>query len=125
MRTLYRGFSTVAANRKFKLTDLDLVKQDLINHFHIKKGEKLMNPDFGTVIWSLLFENLTDDVKSVLTDDIKRIASYDPRLQINNINITEFDHGIQIELWLQYSEYDQSQVMYLNFDRDSQKLTVA
>ena len=77
MRTLYRGFSTVAANKKFKLTDLDLVKQDLINHFHIKKGEKLMNPDFGTVIWSLLFENLTDDVKSVLTEDVKRIVSYD------------------------------------------------
>jgi phage baseplate assembly protein W len=125
MRTLYRGFSTVAANKKFKLTDADLIKQDLINHFHIKKGEKLMNPDFGTVIWSLLFENLTDDVKSVLTEDVKRIASYDPRLQINDINITEFDHGIQIELRLQYSEYDQSQVMYLNFDRDSQKLTVA
>jgi phage baseplate assembly protein W len=125
MRTLYRGFSTVAANKKFKLTDAELIKQDLINHFHIKKGEKLMNPDFGTVIWSLLFENLTDDVKSVLTDDVKRIASYDPRLQINDINITEFDHGIQIELRLQYSEYDQSQVMYLNFDRDSQKLTVA
>ena len=125
MRTLYRGFSTVAANKKFKLTDLDLVKQDLINHFHIKKGEKLMNPDFGTVIWSLLFENLTDDVKSVLTEDVKRIVSYDPRLQVNDIIITEFDHGIQIELRLQYSEYDQSQVMYLNFDRDSQKLTVA
>ena len=50
MAITYKGFSTVGRNQKFRLTDFDLVKQDLINHFNIRKGEKLMNPNFGTVI---------------------------------------------------------------------------
>ena len=42
----YRGISTVNNNNtKFALFDLALIKQDIINHFHISKGEKLENPD--------------------------------------------------------------------------------
>ena len=52
----YRGFSTLVNAKKYRLTDFELVKQDLINHFNIRKGEKLMKPDFGTVIWDMLFE---------------------------------------------------------------------
>ena len=51
----YKGFSSQETKSNFKLYDIDLVKQDIINHFYIRKGEKLMNPDFGTVIWDLLF----------------------------------------------------------------------
>jgi len=38
----YKGFSTI--NNDFgspKLTDTDLIKRDLLNHFAIRKGEKL------------------------------------------------------------------------------------
>jgi len=55
----YNGFSSQETKSSFKLYDIDLVKQDIINHFYIRKGEKLMNPDFGTVIWDLLFEQFT------------------------------------------------------------------
>ncbi len=57
---LYNGFSTLNGSKKFKLTDFELVKQDLQNHFGIRKGEKLMNPEFGTIIWDLLFEPLNE-----------------------------------------------------------------
>ena len=40
----YTGFSTYNRLRKFRLTDFDLVRQDLFNHFSIRRGEKLMNP---------------------------------------------------------------------------------
>jgi len=52
----YKGFSTVSTNSvKGSLYDLALIKQDLINQFYIRKGEKLENPDFGTIIWDMLF----------------------------------------------------------------------
>ena len=35
----YKGFSSGEANKNFKLYDINLVKQDLINHFYIRKGE--------------------------------------------------------------------------------------
>ena len=53
---IYKGFSSLTSAKKYHLTDFELVKQDLYNHLHIKPGEKLMNPDYGCIVWSLLFE---------------------------------------------------------------------
>ena len=121
---MYRGFSTVGRTRKFRLVDFELIKQDLINHFHIRKGEKLMNPNFGTIIWNVLHEPLTEDLKSVITSDIKAIASYDPRVGIDNVIVTEYEYGIQVELELRYIQTNQSSVMNLRFDSQRNNITV-
>jgi phage baseplate assembly protein W len=125
MAIMYRGFSTVGRKNKFRLTDFELVKQDLINHFYIRKGEKLMNPNFGTIIWNVLHEPFTDELKSVITSDIKAIAGYDPRISIDNVIITEYDQGIQIELQLRYVQTNQINVMNLKFDNQNNTLTTA
>jgi phage baseplate assembly protein W len=122
--TTYSGFSTYNRLRKFTLTDFDLVRQDLFNHFSIRKGEKLMNPKFGTIIWDLLFEPLTDNIRDLITDDIKTIVQYDPRIAADNVVITEYDRGIQIELELRYVLTNQSSAMALKFERDSRTLTL-
>lgn len=122
MANFYRGFSTVGRNKKFRLTDFELVKQDLINHFNIRKGEKLMNPDFGTIIWNVLYEPLTEDLKSVIVTDINNIARYDPRLSIDNVIVTEYDRGIQIELELRYVQTNQSGLLNLQFDNQTNTL---
>lgn len=125
MAIMYRGFSTVGRNRKFRLTDFELVKQDLINHFYIRKGEKLMNPDFGTIIWNVVHEPLTEDLKSVIVSDIKDIASYDPRLSIDNVIVTEYSQGIQIELQLRFIQTNQTNLLNLKFDNQNNLLTTA
>jgi phage baseplate assembly protein W len=122
MAIMYRGFSTVGRNKKYRLTDFELIKQDLINHFYIRKGEKLMNPNFGTIIWNIIHEPFTEDLKSVITSDIKSIASYDPRLSIDNVIITSYDQGIQIELQLRYVQTNQINVMNLRFDSTNNTL---
>lgn len=114
----YLGFSTVNRRRKFRVTDFNLVKQDLYNHFHIRRGEKLMNPDFGTIIWDMLFEPFTQATRDVIADDVKRIASYDPRIQVSDIIITEFETGIMLEINVNYVLTNQVSVMTLQFDRE-------
>ena len=58
----YKGFSTLNSGAEhYSLYDFELIKQDLLNHFYIRQGERLMNPEFGTVIWDLLFEPMTPD----------------------------------------------------------------
>lgn len=122
---MYKGFSTLGRNRNFRLTDFELVKQDLINHFYIRKGEKLMNPDFGTIIWNVVHEPLTEDLKSVIVTDIKAIASYDPRLSVDNVVITEYEQGIQVELQLRYVQTNQTNLLNLQFDNQNNTLTAA
>lgn len=119
---IYKGFSTYNRNRKFKLVDFELVKQDLFNNFNIKKGEKLMNPDFGTIIWSLLFEPFTDAVKDQIINDIKKIAAYDPRVAIDRVTVTQYQYGIQIQLELRYLSTNQVSTLILQFDRNANAL---
>jgi phage baseplate assembly protein W len=120
--TTYRGFSTRLNAKKYRLTDFELAKQDMINHFEIRKGEKLMNPQFGSIIWDMLFEPLTEDTKQIITNDITRIVSYDPRLAVQQVAVTEQDNGFLIAIDLSYIPTDQTQTIALNFDRANNKL---
>jgi phage baseplate assembly protein W len=124
MTTLYKGFSTVNRYKKFRVTDIDLIKQDLINHFNIKKGEKVMQPDFGTIVWSLLFEPMTATVRQAIIDDVKSVVGYDPRTNLQNITINEYQNGIQIMVDLLYIPTNQLTALNLQFDSNTQKLTV-
>jgi phage baseplate assembly protein W len=122
---IYRGFSTIGQSKKFRATDAALIKQDLVNHFNIRKGEKLMNPTFGTIIWSMLFEPLTNDTKEAIVTDITQIINYDPRVNVNNVQVNEMEHGLQVIVDLTYINNNQSDALLLNFNNQSQKLTYA
>lgn len=116
----YRGISTVnPGNNGFTVYDIALIKQDLINHFHIRQGEKLENPEFGTIIWDVLFEPLTEQLKQAIVEDVERIINYDPRITANRVIVDSFESGIQIECELQYFTYNISEQMTLRFDRDN------
>lgn len=123
MANTYKGFSTLGKSQNFRLTDFDLIKQDIFNHFNIRKGEKLMRPNFGTIIWNTLYEPFTEDLKSVIVKDIREIAAYDPRVSFDNIIITEYDQGIMIELQLRYVLTNQTNTMLLRFNGNDQTLT--
>jgi phage baseplate assembly protein W len=120
----YRGFSTVNNTKKTRLVDFELAKQDLINHFHIKKGEKLHNPDFGSNLWSIVFDPLTTATKQAIIEDINAVASYDPRISVTSVNVVEYEQGVQVELDLEYVKEDLTSSLKLQFDQDSQSLTV-
>jgi phage baseplate assembly protein W len=121
---LYNGFSTYNRSKHFRITDFELVKQDLINHFNIRKGEKLMNPDYGTVIWDTLFDPLDDDTKNIIVQDVKRIIGSDPRVGAQNVIVTQFEHGIQIEIDLIYISTNQRNLLSLTFDRNSRTVAL-
>jgi phage baseplate assembly protein W len=114
---LYVGYSTIDQIKSVSLTDADLIKRDLINHFHIRRGEKLMNPNFGTIIWDSIFEPFTEQLKTAIVDDVTRIARYDPRLRVDQILVDQFEHGILIELRLEYVDSNELETLKLIFDR--------
>lgn len=123
MAIIYKGFSTVNRNKKFRMTEFELIKQDLMNHFNIRKGEKLMNPNFGTLIWNVIHDPLTEELKSVILTDIKTIINSDPRISVDNVIITEYLAGIQIELELRYVLTNQTDALNLQFDNTAKTLT--
>jgi len=115
----YKGFGSKQTKNNFKLFDIDLVKQDLINHFYIRKGEKLENPNFGTIIWDILFDQFTPEVKDLITKDVEQIINYDPRIAVNAITIDSTDQGIRIEADIIYLPFNVNERMTFEFDRDN------
>ena len=113
----YRGITTVNPdNTNYTLYDIALIKQDLINHFHIRQGEKLENPFFGTIIWDAIFEPLTPQLKNAIGANVTEIINYDPRVKVNRVTVEAYESGIQIECDLTYLPYNISESMILKFD---------
>jgi len=116
----YKGFSTVSpVSESYALYDLYLIKQDILNHFHIRMGERLEQPTFGTIIWDVLFEPLTDQVKEIITKDVETIVNFDPRVKADQIIVTAYETGIQIECVLVYYPYNIQEAIQFKFDQDN------
>jgi phage baseplate assembly protein W len=113
----YKGFSSNETKNNFKLYDIDLVKRDLMNHFYIRKGEKLENPNFGTIIWDMLFENFTAEVRRLITEDVEQIINYDPRVKVNTLTIDSTDQGIRIQADIVYLPFNVNERMTFDFDK--------
>jgi phage baseplate assembly protein W len=113
----YKGFSSNETGKNYKLTDIDLVKQDLMNHFYIRKGEKLENPEFGTVIWDMLFEPFTEEVKKIIAKDVEDIINYDPRIAVNSVAVDTTEQGIRIQADLVYIQFNVNERMTFDFDK--------
>ncbi len=64
----FRGFSSRADRQNFKVYDFECAKQDLLNRLSVRKGERLENPEFGTIIYDCIFEPFTDDLKEAIVE---------------------------------------------------------
>lgn len=116
----YKGFSSVStAAESYALYDLYLIKQDIVNHFNIRIGERLENPNFGTVIWDVIFEPLTDDIINVITKDVETIINYDPRVRAEQILVTAYETGLQVECTLVYYPYNIQELIQFRFDQEN------
>ena len=124
MTTIYRGISTLVNKKKYVLTDYALARQDLINYFNIRKGDKLMQPNFGCIIWDHLFDPLDEAVQELITKDIMRIVSYDPRLRVGQVAITQQQNGLMVQITLSYIPTNQTDTINFNFEQNAKTLTV-
>jgi len=116
----YRGFSTIGSEFKtVTTTDFELAKRDLMNNFNVRKGERVMRPEFGCVIWDMLFEQLTEAAHSTIIDNVTAIALSDPRLDVVSVLPTTYEHGIQILISLRYVPTDQVESMLYTFNQDA------
>ena len=115
----YRGFSTVnAENTSFQQFDVALIKQNLLNHFNIRQGEKVSDPTFGCIIWDAIFEPLTTELKDAITTNVTNIVNFDPRTRATGVQVTEYESGLQIECTIMYLDYNISESLKMQFDKN-------
>ena len=115
----FRGFSSKADKKNFKLYDFECAKQDLINRLSIRKGERVENPEFGTIIYDALFEPFTEALKDIILEDVTAIFNADPRIATEEILVTEADKGIAIQATITYVPLNITEKLRFGFDENS------
>ena len=118
-RQIFKGFSSRAELNNFKLYDFDLIKQDLINRLSVRKGERVENPEFGTIIYDVIFEPLTEALKQAIADDVAKNLNADPRLSTQDIIVSESEHGISVQATITYVPYNITEKLTFSFDENS------
>lgn len=116
-RPIYTG-------KKFRMVDHQLVVRDFVNAFNIKQGQKVGQPGYGTTLWSFVFEPNTADTQFQLENEIRRVASLDPRLHLNSVRTFVQDQGILIEVELSVTPFDNAQFLSVFFDSNTNRAVI-
>jgi len=116
MAILFKGFSTADKIRApFTLVNADLVKRDLLNQLYTKKGERVMRPDYGTIIYDLLMEPNIPEIEELVKEDIERIIDSDPRVELNDINLLIGEQSIRAEVTISYKLLNSEETLYIDY----------
>jgi len=123
-KTYYKGFSSFQyqTSKTFRLTDIELVKMDLLNHIFTRRGERVMMPTFGTSIPDLVFEPLDETTISDVEDEMEIVFDYDPRVELLDMVIRpEYDrNALTVNVQLRYIELDIVDAFNLNIQFEGQ-----
>ena len=115
----------IVFGKKFKITDEQLVIQDLVNALNIRRGEKVGKPTYGTTLWDFIFEPNTSDVQTEIKNEVRRVCGLDPRLTINPIRTFPKENGILIEVQLSISPFNNAGDLALFFDSQTNTAALA
>ena len=66
-------------------------------------GEKLFDPDFGSSVSEILFENVDDITAVSIEDEIKSsLKNYEPRVELINVNVNPNFDANQFDVIISY-----------------------
>mgnify|MGYP003388310316 CR=1 FL=1 len=117
---IYRGISTIDSNiSNVSRYDIALIRQDIINSLNIRQGEKINNPQYGSIIWDHLYEPLTESLKDQLAANTESVVNSDPRVKLEEFSIDSKEYGLMIIVGLRYLTYNVSETLRLNFDQNN------
>lgn len=115
---------SINTGRKFRLVDTPLVIQDFVNALNIRQGEKVGNPQYGTRLWNFVFEPNTPDVQFQLQTEIQRVASLDPRLQIEYLRAYPQENGILLEMQVAVTPFNSASLLSVFFDSSTNSAVI-
>ena len=73
----------------FKINyDTAAIYNSIRNIFNTKKGQKILNPDFGLDLEQYLFENISKENGDIIgTTIFEELPLYEPRIKVNSVTV--------------------------------------
>jgi phage baseplate assembly protein W len=115
----FAGFSTKNINAiNHELQDKDLVIEDLMNNIMTRKGERVMLPNYGSIIHEMKFEPLTEETTDLIKEDLTNIINDDPRVNYVSCEVTDSDHTINAMLRIEILPSNEAVELSIDLDRE-------
>ena len=84
------------------------------------KGERFMQPDFGTDLQSLLFEQQVEDLKPRLIDGLTRdIARWLPYITLTSVDLEQPEHNLLIRVRFKVNNVGANLVINITADENT------
>lgn len=118
MKNTFIGFSTIGGSKEssFKLVDVDLVRQDLYNHFFTRIGERIMRPEYGCRIWNYLMEQFTSEIIVLSEAEVIRICNSDSRVELIETKVFSVNNSLVVTATVNYKPFNVIDSFRLNFE---------
>ena len=119
-REIFVGFSTVGVvEPPYRLNDIELVKQDLMNALQTRKGERVMQPTFGTRIYDMLMDPFDDETQRAIIEDVMDVINEEPRVTLVGIDAQELEYVMRVSIELRFTPYDIVELLYVDYNRQN------
>jgi len=115
---------SINIGKKYRMVDESLVIRDFMNALNIQQGQKVGQPQYGTTLWTFIFEPNTFDVQKQIEDEIKRVASQDPRIALNSVKSFPQENGILLEVEASITPFNNALQLSIFFDSATKIATV-
>ena len=114
------GFSTYGKRTPpYTEEGIELAKQDLLYAFLTRRGERVMHPNFGTIIFDLLFEPFDNNTVEAIYEDASRIITQDPRFDVVDLQARELEQTVRLDITLRYIPLDVVDSLAVEYDRQN------
>lgn len=124
MAIVYRGFSTFNFNHRgdsMSITNIELIKRDLLNAIFTPIGTIYKNRRYGTSVPNLLMKPMMADIIQQTEREIKRAILNEPRIQLVSLtNEANYENkSVTFEISFIYIEEPniiQTLPLFLNYE---------
>lgn len=115
-KPFFVGFNTVnQPNPPYSLTNLELVKRDILNHFATPLGARVMLPAFGTRIFEYLFDPFDEMTKNAIIEDAVRVVRSDPRVELVSVDVFQEDQALNVIMVLLFKPESITDNLFVTF----------
>lgn len=100
------------------IKNFESIKRSVRNIISTNKGERPLNPDFGSHVRAMLFEPDSDLLRIALEDEIRmQLRNFEPRIEVINVivsNTSEQIDSYELNVIIEFSPINSQQLVKLN-----------
>lgn len=119
-KSYFIGFNTVDNHLPpYTLTNVDIIKRDLLNHFSTPIGSRVMLPTYGTNIYDYLFNPFDEYTKSAIIEEAMRVVEYETRVELVSVDAFQENQTLTVIIDLLFKPDSVTDSMVVSYNLQS------